>query len=370
MGDGKRGRMISPSDRSIAVELIDEAVENGATLAAACNEAGISTRTYNRWKTLKIESGDYIDRRTLCERPVPKNKLTELEERKILNISHDPKFSSLPPSQIVPILADEGIYIASESTFYRVLHKYQEQHHRGRSAEHTKRPISTHEATGPNQVYVWDITYLNGPIKGRHYYLYVISDIFSRKIVGWEVWNEESAEHASELIKKTVLAEKIAYNKQPLVLHSDNGSPMKGATMLETLYALGITPSNSRPRVSNDNAYAESLFKTVKYRPDYQPKGFATIEEAREWVLEFVAWYNNDHHHSGINFLTPVQRHSADHGNSVLQKRRKLYEEARKRNPERWSRDIRDWSIEDAVYLNPEKVVESNENVEVEKIPS
>lgn len=370
MGDGKRGRMISPSDRSKAVELIDEAVDNGATLAAACREAGINPRTYNRWNTLKTESGDYIDRRTTCKRPVPKNKLTELEERRILNIVHAPKYSSLPPSQIVPMLADEGTYIASESTFYRVLHKYQEQHHRGRSAEPIKRPISTHEASGPNQVYVWDITYLNGPIKGRHYYLYMISDIFSRKIVGWEVWQEESAEHASELIKKTVLAEKVAYNKQPLVLHSDNGSPMKGATMLETLYALGITPSNSRPRVSNDNAYAESLFKTVKYRPDYQPKGFVTLEAAREWVLQFVTWYNNEHRHSGINFLTPAQRHSTDHGISVLQKRIKLYEEAKSKNPERWSRDTRDWSISDTVYLNPEKVDDNKKIIEEEKISS
>ncbi|MGO1357157.1 IS3 family transposase [Alkalibacterium gilvum] len=261
----------------------------------------------------------------------------------------------MPPSQIVPMLADEGIYIASESTFYRVLHKYDEQHHRGRSQEPVKRPISTHEATAPNQVYVWDITYLNGPIKGRHYYLYMISDIFSRKIVAWEVWEEESADHASELITKAVISEKLTTRNYPLVLHSDNGSPMKGATMLETLYALGITPSNSRPRVSNDNAYAESLFKTVKYRPNYQPKGFPTIEKARQWVYEFVQWYNFEHHHSGINFLTPVQRHSEDFGLDVLAKRKAVYEEAKQTNPQRWSRETRDWSISETVYLNPEK---------------
>ncbi|WP_242981723.1 integrase core domain-containing protein [Alkalibaculum bacchi] len=139
------------------------------------------------------------------------------------------------------------------------------------------------------------------------------------------------------------------------MLHSDNGSPMKGATMLEKLYALGITPSNSRPRVSNDNAYAESLFKTVKYRPNYQPKGFPTIEEARQWAYEFVQWYNFEHHHSGINFLTPVQRHSEDFGLDVLVKRKAVYEEAKQTNPQRWSRETRDWSISETVYLNPEK---------------
>ena len=347
--------MISPVDRRKAVELIEEAVQSGATLDAACKEVGISSRTLNRWKKSAAVDGDYIDQRTTCERKPPSNKLTEFEEHQILNIVHNPKYSSLPPSQIVPMLADEGIYIASESTFYRVLHKYDEQHHRGRSQEPVKRPISTHEATAPNQVYVWDITYLNGPIKGRHYYLYMISDIFSRKIVAWEVWEEESADHASELITKAVISEKLTTRNYPLVLHSDNGSPMKGATMLETLYALGITSSNSRPRVSNDNAYAESLFKTVKYRPNYQPKGFPTIEKARQWVYEFVQWYNFEHHHSGINFLTPVQRHSEDFGLDVLVKRKAVYEKAKQTNPQRWSRETRDWSISETVYLNPEK---------------
>ncbi len=359
--------MISPSDRSQAVKLIDEAVHNGASLAAACTETGISERTYRRWKKQSKDEGDYIDRRTTCVRPEPPNKLTEFEQHRILSTVHSEKFASLPPSQIVPMLADEGIYIASESTFYRVLHKYNEQHHRGRSQSPTTRPITTHTATAPNQVYVWDITYLNGPIKGTHYYLYMISDIFSRKIVAWEVWEEESAEHASELITRASIAEKLALKVQPLVLHSDNGSPMKGATMLETLYALGITPSNSRPRVSNDNAYAESLFKTVKYRPNYQPKGFATLEAARQWVLQFVEWYNNEHHHSGINFLTPTQRHSDNYGLDILEKRKEVYEAAKQAHPERWAKETRNWSINDTVFLNPEKV-ENTKEVKVKKV--
>jgi len=359
--------MISPVDRSRAVELIKEAVVNGASLNAACIEAGICSRTFDRWKKAAAETQNYVDKRTTSQRPVPLNKLSEFEERQILGVMNEPKYSSLPPSQVVPMLADEGVYIASESSFYRVLHKFNEQHHRGRSQEPVKHPLSTRVASGPNQVYVWDITYLNGPIRGEYYYLYLISDIFSRKIISWEIWCEESAEHASELITKAIISEKLTTRNHPLVLHSDNGSPMKGATMLETLYALGVTPSNSRPRVSNDNAYAESLFRTVKYRPNYQPKGFKTLDAARQWVHEFVKWYNNAHHHSGINFLTPAQRHSEDFGLQVLSNRKAVYEEARSKNPCRWSRDTRNWSIADKVYLNPEKA-EKPDKIEEDKV--
>ena len=230
----------------------------------------------------------------------------------------------MAPCEIVPALADEGIYIASESTFYRVLREEKMLNHRGRSEAPKHNRPSTYSATAPNQVYMWDITYLNGPHKGMFYYLYLFSDLYDRSIVGWEVYEEESADYASSLIKRICLKQG-RLTTEPLVLHSDNGSPMKGATMLATLYQLGITPSNSRPRVSNDNPYAESLFKTLKYRPNYQPKGFETLEEAREWVSLFVKWYNHDHHHSGLNFLTPYQRRSGS-SDKILSKRKEVYE--------------------------------------------
>jgi putative transposase len=266
----------------------------------------------------------------------------------------------MPPCQIVPTLADEGTYIASESTFYRILHEEKMQNHRGRSQEPGKNPKPTsYCATAPNQIWTWDITYLSGAVKGMFYYLYLIIDLFSRDIVGWEVWAEESAEHASELIRRACLAQG-RLSTQPLVLHSDNGSPMKGATMLQTLYSLGITPSNSRPRVSNDNPYSESLFRTLKYRPNYQPRGFASIEEAREWCRKFVQWYRYEHHHSGICFLTPAERH-AGNGTSILGKRHEVYEAAKKLHPERWnSRDTRDWSDIKEVYLNPDNNYEES----------
>ena len=261
----------------------------------------------------------------------------------------------MPPNEIVPTLADEGSYIASESTFYRILREEEMQNHRGRSQQPGKHAKpSSFSATAPNQVWTWDITYLNGPVKGMFFYLYLILDIFSRDIVGWEVWKEESAEHASELIQKTCLAQG-RLTTTPLVLHSDNGSPMKGATMLATLYALGITPSNSRPRVSNDNPYSESIFKTLKYNPNYQPKGFASLEEAREWCQLFVNWYRYEHHHSGIKFLTPAERH-AGKSDEILKRRHVVYEIAKAAHPERWNgRKTRDWSDITVVYLNPDK---------------
>lgn len=269
----------------------------------------------------------------------------------------------MPPCEIVPTLADEGTYIASESTFYRILREEKMQNHRGRYQKPRKyaKPTS-YCATASNQVWTWDITYLNGPIKGLFYYLYLIVDLFSRDIVGWEVWEEESAFHASELIRRACLAQG-RLTTQPLVLHSDNGSPMKGATMLETLYALGITPSNSRPRVSNDNPYSESIFKTLKYRPNYQPKGFENIDKARRWCKRFVQWYRYEHHHSGIKFLKPAERHSGK-GAEILANRTEVYQAARLAHPERWNgRATRDWNDINEVYLNPDKTYEETEKL-------
>lgn len=166
---------------------------------------------------------------------------------------------------------------------------------------------------------------------------------------------EESAENASLLVRRGVLAEQRLVSLSPLVLHSDNGSPMKGSALLETLYQLGITPSRNRPRVSNDNPYAESIFRTCKYRPDYPSKGFPDLTAARKWVLSFVRWYNQEHRHSGLNFLTPNQRHDGL-TDQILGQRTSVYEVAKSMHPERWSKGIRNWTLEEEVWLNPERV--------------
>ena len=339
--------MISDPDRVMAVELIDEARENGSRLEPACKELGISVRTYQRWtKDGSIKK----DQRPLTKRPIPKNKLTKEERAKIIRTVNDPKYADLAPSQIVPKLADEGEYIGSESTVYRILKEEKMNKHRGRTKSPVKKEPPTHIATAPNQVWTWDITWLNAAIKGEYFKLYLIVDMFSRFIVAYEVWEEEKASHAEHLIRKATLAQ--GTSGTPLVLHSDNGSPMKGATMFEKLYALGITPSNSRPRVSNDNPYSEALFKTMKYRPKYPFKGFKSLDDARKWVRKFVKWYNYTHLHSGINFITPYQRHYGL-GEDIMEKRIETYKKAREKHPERWTNGIRDWSLPDYVALNP-----------------
>jgi transposase InsO family protein len=290
------------------------------------------------------------DGRLGATRSSPVNKLSEAEKEDILRIANKEEYRSMPPAQIVPDLADKGIYIASESTFYRVLRDAEQQHHRGRSREPQKRVVSGYYATGSNQVWSWDITWLPGPVKGLFFYLYLILDIFSRKIVGWEVYEEESAEYASEVVLRAALSEHL--KGAPLVLHSDNGSPMKGSSLLTTLKNLGIEASYSRPRVSNDNPYSESLFHTLKYRPAYPYQGFADIEKSREWVHGFVGWYNEEHRHSGLNFVTPNQRHQGL-DIEIMEHRKMVYEAAKAIHPERWSGDIRKLGLPEGVWLNP-----------------
>ena len=344
--------MISAPDRLAALQLIDEAVHNGARLRRACTALGITDRTFFRWKAQLKLTGNTADIRPTAQRPTPANKLSEEEEQQILDVLNSPEFADASPKQVVPKLADQGRYVGSESTMYRVLHKHALCHHRRRGKIHVPRQIPTHSADAPNQVWMWDITYLPGPVKGSFFYLYCISDLFSRYITGWEVWSEQNDVHSSELVQKAFLAGRIKPG-DTLILHSDNGSPMKGSTMLATLQSLGVLPSFSRPRVSNDNAFAESLFNTLKSRAGYLFNGFTSLEDARTWVKNFVAWYNNDHYHSGISYLTPAQRHNGA-WKEIVQNRTAVYEAAKAEHPERWNgRSVRDWSAPEVVFLNP-----------------
>lgn len=353
--------MITTPDRCQTVKLIKEAVAAGAATNSACEVLQISLRTYQRW----IAEGDVkADGRPEALHPEPANKLTEQEREKILEVCNQKEYRSLPPSQIVPALADKGVYIASEASFYRVLKDANQLQRRGKAQEPKKvsKPEG-YKATGPNQVWSWDITFLASTIAGVFFRLYLVMDIYSRKIVGWEVHERETAEYASILLRKACLAEGI--NEPGLVLHSDNGSPMKGATMLATLQRLGVVPSFSRPSVSNDNPYSESLFRTMKYTPAFPSKPFESLEAAREWVHSFVGWYNEEHHHSGIKFVTPEKRHNGVE-REVLDKRKAVYEAARQRHPERWSGATRNWSPVDEVWLNPENT-ESQSNGFIDK---
>ncbi|MEA3302065.1 MAG: IS3 family transposase, partial [Pseudomonadota bacterium] len=285
----------------------------------------------------------------------PANKLSEEERGQIQTVANAPEFASMPPCQIVPILADRGCYIASESSFYRVLREADQLAHRGKAKAPKRRRPTPLQADAANQVWSWDITYLATTIKGQFFYLYLFIDIYSRKIVGWEIFASESAEHASRVFRKAHLREGVSPDS--LVLHSDNGSPMKGATMLATLQQLGVMPSFSRPSVSNDNPYSEAMFKTLKYHPGFPDKPFDSLDEARQWVSGFQRWYNEIHRHSALKFVTPGQRHRGE-DIAILEQRKAVYEAARARCPERWSGPSRNWEHERVVFLNPNNSTE------------
>lgn len=336
------------AERKKMVTFINEARDSGARLDKACQSVGISSKTFQRWE----RPGNARDKR-IGGNHKPKNQLSELERKCVLNVANEPEYADLPPCQIVPRMADKGQYIASESTFYRILNESNQLKHRGKSkpARTVSQPRAL-TATAPNQIYTWDITYLPSQIKGVFFYLYLVLDIFSRKIVGWQVHNEELSALAADLMVDICQREGIERNQ--VTLHSDNGSPMKGATMLATLQELGVVPSFSRPSVSNDNPYSESIFRTLKYRPEYPEKPFEDMSAARDWVNEFTLWYNHEHRHSGIKFVTPDQRHTGV-DIQILANRKVVYQQAKQRHPERWSANTRNWDRIEKVLLNPEK---------------
>lgn len=331
------------------LELIDEARTAGARLRRCCEIVELDVRTVQRWLARGPDGGE--DRRKGPRTP-PANKLTKAERTQALELLNSPEFVDLSPHQIVPKLADMGLYVASESTLYRLLREAKLDAHRGRARPPTRRRPDEHTATGPNQVWCWDITYLRSPVDGMFYYLYLFLDVWSRKIVGWAVLEEESNEAAAELFRKICADEGL--DPDGLVLHSDNGGPMKGATMLATLQKLGVVPSFSRPRVSDDNAFVESLFRTAKYRPSYPSGSFASLDGARAWVQGFVAWYNEEHQHSALRFVTPAERHAGLDA-EILAHRREVYERAKARRPERWSGSTRNWAPVETVTLNPRR---------------
>ena len=218
--------------------------------------------------------------------------MSEAERARIIEVANQPRFAETPPARIVPALADEGIYLASEASFHRVLRAHGQMNRRGRAQPpRTSRPPSTHIATRPGEVWCWDVTFLPAQIQGHWFYLYLILDLYSRKVVGFEVHDTDSAEHAVHLARRTALAEGVHTMSVRPVLHGDNGATLKATTVLAMLHWLGIKPSNSRPRVSDDNAFAEALFRTAKYRPEFPLKGFANLDAARQWAARFVQWY-------------------------------------------------------------------------------
>ena len=344
--------MISLEDRQSIARAVDEAHRGGARLRRACAEAGITLRTLQRWKGgCGLERGG---RRPQAVRPVPAHALSEAEREEILRIVNEPRFAELTPARIVPMPANEGVYIASESSFSRVLRAHGQTRHRGRAkAPQRVRAPSTHVATAPRQVICWDMTYLPATVVGRWFYLYLILDLYSRKIVGFEVHERDDSEHAVNLLRRTAVAEDLHTLDYKPVLHGDNGATLKATTVVALMHWLGLKASYSRPRVSDDNASVESLLRTAKYRPQFPTKGL-NLDQARTWATSFVQWYNHDHRHSGIRYFSPAQRHAGEDW-AVLQARHALYQRAREENPRRWARHTRNWNPISVVTLNPER---------------
>lgn len=327
----------------MTITLVDEAIAAGAGRLKACAIVGLSARSLKRWAM-------HPQDRRRGPTSAPSNKLTVEERAEVLRVVNSELYRDLSPNQIVPLLADDGVYIASERTMYRVLEQEGLLRHRGRSRPRSSAKPKAHVAVAPNTVWSWDITYLKTTIRGSFFFLYLVVDVFSRKIVGAEVYEDERADLSADLIETACAHERI--DPGELALHADNGGPMKGSTMLATLHRLGVSASFSRPNVSDDNPYSEALFRTLKYHRTYPRKPFASIQDARTWVLGFVAWYNREHLHSGIRFVSPADRH-ARRDTTILRRRHAVYTAARRRTPRRWSRSTRDWSAVGPVYLNP-----------------
>ena len=335
----------------MTIALVEEAVMAGARLESACKEAGIDPRTLQRWR----RSPDGEDRRRGPARR-PSNALTATEEEDLVELLTSPEFVDLTPNQVVPKLADMNIYKASERTMYRVLKKRKLLAHRGRSRPRKSRRPPERRATGPRQSWSWDITYLRSPVRGMFWMLYMVMDVWSRKIVAARVYDCESDDLAASLIEDACRREGVLPGH--LGVHSDNGPAMKGKTLLAKCREIGVTNSFSRPHTSDDNPFSEALFRTMKYRPEYPDGAFGSIEAAQTWVDTFVRWYNEDHQHSGIRFVTPAERHDGRE-RGILQNRRRVYEVARARMPTRWSGQTRDWTPIAVVYLNPASTARS-----------
>lgn len=316
-------------------------------IKAACGALGVSRATYYRRLVAGTDSSEIP-----AERCAPPRALSQEERQTVLDTLHSERFVDLAPREVYATLLDEGDYLCSIRTMYRILEENQEVKERRNQLRHPVYQKPELLATEPNRVWSWDITKLLGPVKWSYFYLYVILDIFSRYVVGWMVADRESATLAKRLIYETCCKQKI--DPGQLTLHADRGSSMKSKPVALLLSDLGITKTHSRPHTSDDNPFSESQFKTLKYRPDF-PNRFGSIEDARAFSQRFFSWYNQEHHHTGIALLTPAAVHYGKAA-EVLERRRSVLTAAYKRHPERFARKAPvPQFLRDAVWINPPK---------------
>lgn len=313
--------------------------------AALCRGLGLSRATVYRLRAPEIDV-------PCAPRPTPSHALSESERQVVLDLLHGQRFVDRPPADVVAALLDEGRYLCSTRTMYRILDGEKEVKERRNQRAHPIYERPELLATRPNEVWSWDITRLKGPVKWTYYQLYVILDIFSRYVVGWMVAERESSELAKRLIRESCLKQEVLSDQ--LTLHADRGSSMKSKPLAMMLSDLGVTKTHSRPHVSNDNPYSESHFKTLKYRPGF-PERFGSLQDARTFCQEFFTWYNTQHHHSGIAWLTPEDMHYG-RAMQTIQIRQQALDEAFIRHPERFrNRPPQAAFPPVAVWINPPK---------------
>ncbi len=267
---------------------------------------------------------------------MPPSTLSDNEKTAVVAVLCEPRFADLAPAQVYAALLDEGTYLCSERTMYRVLAErgLVKERRRGGHQRAGAYGVPRLVATGPNQCWTWDITKLRGPVPRRWFFLYAIIDIYSRKLVGWTIAERESETIARRLIATT--CKRYGIDRDQLTIHADRGSPMIANSVADLLSSMGVTKSHSRPRVSNDNPFIEAQFKTMKYRPDF-PDRFAEIAVARAWMRRYERWYNHAHYHSGIGYHRPADLHDGTH-HTITERRAETLQRAYEQHPNRFRR--------------------------------
>jgi putative transposase len=321
------------------------AVASELGMAQACRALGVSRATAYRHRAPKRSASAQTTHRS----PMA---LSDAERASVLAELHSERFADASPAQVYATLLDEGTYLASERTMYRILEANAEVRERRDQLRHPAYARPELLATGPRELWSWDITKLKGPAKWTWFYLYVLLDVFSRYVPGWLVATRESAALAERLIADTIAKEGISQGQ--LTVHADRGTSMRSKSVALLLADLGVEKTHSRPHVSNDNPYSEAQFRTLKYRPDF-PARFGSLEDARAFLGPFFDWYNHEHHHSGIGLLTPAVVH-AGLAERVTAERQQTLERAYAAHPERFVRHApRPPALPTAVWINPPK---------------
>ena len=317
-----------------------EQLSEHTSISAACESLGVPRSSFYRARQPKSEPKP---------RPTPERALTAEEKERVRQTLNSERFQDSAPRQVYATLLDNGAYLCSWRTMYRILDEYQEVRERRNQLRHPHYTKPELLATGPNQLWSWDITKLRGPAKWTYYYLYTILDVFSRYVPGWLIAECESSTLAQQLIAETCAKQGIV--PEQLTLHADRGSAMRSKTVALLLADLGVTKTHSRPYVANDNPYSEAQFKTMKYRPDY-PDRFGSIQDARTWARPFFHWYNHEHHHSGLALLTPATVHYGQ-AQSVIDQRQMVLQAAYAARPERFVRGVpKPPSLPTEVWIN------------------